>query len=58
MLPRTFILHSEESLMIGGVAQIDVVALPSPSRPLSNKDYKGRRSGALVSSFWFLELCR
>uniref|UniRef100_A0A183DWH8 G domain-containing protein n=1 Tax=Gongylonema pulchrum TaxID=637853 RepID=A0A183DWH8_9BILA len=51
ILPRTFIIHPEESLLIGGVAQIDVLSLPSVSKPISDKDYEGRRPGVLLTVF-------
>ncbi|VDN03918.1 unnamed protein product [Thelazia callipaeda] len=51
VLPRTFILHPEESILLGGVAQIDVVSLPVISQSLSGKDHPERRSGALLTVF-------
>lgn len=51
ILPRTFILHSEESLLVAGVAQIDVISLPVAAKPASDRDYPQRRPCALVSYF-------
>ncbi|KAL3995614.1 50S ribosome-binding GTPase family protein [Acanthocheilonema viteae] len=50
ILPRTFIMHSEESLLIAGVAQIDVISLPT-TKPTSNKNYPERRSCILLTVF-------
>lgn len=58
ILPRTFIVHSEESLLVAGVAQIDVISLPMTAKPTSDKDYPKRRSCVLVSPLenrcWFI----
>ncbi|VDO63316.1 unnamed protein product [Onchocerca flexuosa] len=56
IMPRTFIIHSEESLLIGGIAQIDVISLPTTAAPVSNRDYPERRSGALLTVFASAEL--
>uniref|UniRef100_A0A8R1TIU5 G domain-containing protein n=1 Tax=Onchocerca volvulus TaxID=6282 RepID=A0A8R1TIU5_ONCVO len=56
IMPRTFILHTEESLLIGGVAQIDVISLPTTAAPVSNRDYPERRSCALLTVFASAEL--
>lgn len=49
ILPRTFIMHPGESLLIAGVAQIDVISLPMVVKPGSDKDYRERRPCVLVS---------
>ncbi|VDK83484.1 unnamed protein product [Litomosoides sigmodontis] len=51
ILPRTFILHSGESLLIAGVAQIDVISLPMTAKAAPDKDYPERRSSVLLTVF-------
>uniref|UniRef100_A0A158Q8Y5 PIG-P domain-containing protein n=1 Tax=Elaeophora elaphi TaxID=1147741 RepID=A0A158Q8Y5_9BILA len=51
ILPRTFILHSEESILIAGVAQIDVISLSMTVKSVSGRDYPERRPCALLTVF-------
>ncbi|CAG9529794.1 unnamed protein product [Cercopithifilaria johnstoni] len=51
ILPRTFIMHSEESLLVAGVAQIDVISLSVAAKPASDRDYPERRPCVLLTVF-------
>lgn len=48
ILPRTFIMHEGESLVIGGVARVDVLSLSLSKRKWSGTEFPGRRSSILV----------
>ncbi|MCP9263949.1 Nitric oxide-associated protein 1 [Dirofilaria immitis] len=51
IMPRTFIMHSEESLLVGGIAQVDVISLPTAAGPISARDYPERRPCVLLTVF-------